>query len=351
MIKPDNPAFIEKESAPGHGTVLPALPHQRIVIPGGNGDLGAILARHLHDAGHHVVVFSRRPSVTPWKTKRWDGSFSEDLLREIDGADAVINLAGRSVNCRYGASNRREILVSRTVTTEAVGQAIFRAERPPRVWLQASSATLYAHRYDAPNDEATGRIGDNSSAPARSDATREGHPAWRFSVDVVQAWERAATESPGAQRTRLVLMRVAMVMATAGGAFPVLRSLARLGLGGAIGDGRQYVSWIHELDFVRAVDFLLARHEIAGPVNFASPNPLPNRDFMQHLRVAQRVPFGLPTPEFLLEAGAFFMRTESELVLKSRRVVPGRLLQAGFTFRYPTWPEAASELCTRLRQG
>lgn len=250
----------------------------------------------------------------------------------------MINLAGRSVNCRYDAKNRQEILLSRTESVAVVGEAIRRAERPPKVWLQAATATIYAHRYDAPNDEATGRI-DAVGVPE----------TWGFSLGIAQAWERALAEAetPG---TRKVALRSAMTMSPdRGGVFDVLLGLVRHGLGGHQGDGRQYVSWIHEEDFVAAVLFLI-EHDLEGPVNLAAPNPLPNRDFMRALREAWGIRFGLPSPHPLIDLGALLMRTETELPLKSRRVVPRRLEEAGFRFVHPTWPEAAKDLIERWRE-
>ena len=314
----------------------------KIVIPGGSGQVGTILARAFHRDGHDVVVLTRRVTPARWRSVQWNPRQSGDWAAEIDGADVVINLAGRSVNCRYNAANRREILESRTVSVRAVGEAIAAARKPPAVWLQASTATIYAHRYDAPNDEATGILGG---------AERDTPDTWRFSIDVARAWEKALDEAL-TPRTRKVKMRTAMVMSPdAGGIFATLLMLVRRGLGGAAGDGRQYISWIHELDFIGAVEFLIA-HDLEGPVNMSSPNPMPNREFMATLRRAWGMPVGLPAAKWLLEIGAAtVMRTETELVLKSRRVVPGRLLQAGFTFSYPEWPEAARELCDRVRQN
>jgi hypothetical protein len=313
----------------------------KIVIPGGSGQVGTVLSRAFHAAGHEVVVLSRTPGAAPWRTVQWDAQTAGPWTAEVDGADVVINLAGRIVNCRYTAENRRLIMESRTSSTRAIGQAIAGASRPPRVWLQASTATIYAHRYDAPNDEATGRVGgDEPDAPA----------TWRFSIDVAKAWENAATEIP-TPRTRLVLMRSAMTMSPdPGGIFAVLLGLVRRGLGGTSGDGRQYISWIHDQDFIRAVNWAIDHEDLAGPVNFAAPHPLPNADFMRTLRRAWGTPIGLPATKWMLEIGAFLMRTETELVLKSRRVVPGRLLASGFKFDYPTWPEAATDLCRRWRE-
>jgi uncharacterized protein (TIGR01777 family) len=307
----------------------------KIVIPGGSGQVGSLLARALHDEGHAVVVLSRSPRTEPWRTVRWDGASPGDWSAEIDGSDAVINLAGRSVNCRYTPENRREILESRMHSTRAVGLAIARAARPPRVWLQASTATIYAHRYDQPNDEATGRLGgDEAGAP----------DTWRFSIDVATAWERTCHDMP-TPLTRKVLLRSAMTMGPGkGGVFDTFSTLARWGLGGPQGDGRQFVSWIHYADFVNAVRFLIRRDDLSGPVNLAAPHPLPNADFMRALRAAAGIRIGLPTATWMLEIGAWMIRTETELILKSRRVVPTRLLASGFRFTYPYWPDAARAL-------
>src|SRR3954452_19412627 len=238
----------------------------KIVIPGGSGQVGTILARAFHQDGHEVAVLSRSPASAPWRSVLWDARTLGDWAREVDGADVVINLAGRSVNCRYDERNRREILESRVDSTRVLGEAVARAARPPRVWLQASTATIYAHRYDAPNDEATGVLGGSEpDAPA----------AWRDSIEVARAWERALEEAQ-TPKTRKVAMRSAMVMSPdRGGVFDVLATLARRGLGGRAASGRQYISWIHGEDFVRAVSWLIEHPELAGPVNIAAPNPLP----------------------------------------------------------------------------
>ncbi len=294
------------------------FPIMKIILPGGTGQVGSILARHFHELGHDVVVLSRMTSNTLGRVVPWDGISLGDWVHEIDGADVVINLAGRSVNCRYTSENRRQILESRIKSTHAVGQAIAAAKQPPKLWLQSSTATIYAHRYDAANDEITGIIGGNEpNAP----------DTWRFSIDVAQAWEQAARQFQ-MPRTRQVLLRSAMVMSPdKGGVFDTLLDLTRKGLGGQAGSGRQYVSWIHEQDFVRAIEWLIEHHDLNGPVNLAAPNPLPNVAFMAALRQAAHIPFGLPTATWMLELGAWFMRTETELLLKSRRVVPSRLLQ------------------------
>jgi uncharacterized protein (TIGR01777 family) len=313
----------------------------KIVMPGGTGQLGSVLARAFQEGGHEVVIFSRRPERAPWRVVAWDAQTVGDWAEEFEGADAVINLAGRSVNCRYSPANRRAIKESRVNSARAVGEAIARLVRPPRVWLQMSTATIYAHRFDAPNDEAAGIIGG-----AEPDAP----DTWRFSLDVATSWERAVDEIATPQ-TRKVKMRAAMIMSPdAGGVFDTLLRLVRFGLGGQSGDGRQYVSWIHDEDFVRAVLWLIEHDELAGAINLAAPNPLPNSEFMRALREAWGARVGLPATELMLEVGAFFLRSETELILKSRRVVPGTLSASGFEFRFPSWPEAARDLCRRHKR-
>jgi uncharacterized protein len=313
----------------------------KIVIPGGSGQVGTVLARALHGDGHEVVILSRKPETGAGRVVAWDGRTVGAWTRELEGATAVINLAGRNVNCRYSAANRREILASRLDSTRVVGQAIARASCPPRIWLQACTATIYAHRYDAANDEATGLLG----------GAEPGAPGtWRFSIEVATAWERALDEAsvPG---TRKVALRSAMTLSPdRGGVFDVLLGLVRHGLGGRAGDGRQYISWIHERDFIRAVYWLIEHEGVAGAVNLAAPQPVPNAEFMRVLREEWGTRIGLPALGWMLEVGAFFMRTETELILKSRRVVPGRLLEGGFEFQFPTWHAAAQDLCRQWRE-
>jgi uncharacterized protein len=310
----------------------------RIVIPGGTGQVGTVLARAFHDRGDQVVVLSRTLQTAPWRVVQWDAETPGNWVSELEGADAVINLAGRSVNCRYNAANRKLIIDSRVSSTRVVGKAIALASMPPRVWLQASTATIYAHSYDKANDEATGIVGSSES---------NSPDTWNFSIDVVTSWERAANEAV-TPHTRKVLLRSAIIMSPdRGGAFDMLLKLVRFGLGGRAADGRQYVSWIHDRDFIRSIFWLIDRDDFEGPVNLASPNPLPNSEFMEALRAAWGARIGLPAADWMLEVGAFLLRTETELILKSRRVVPGRLLDAGFTFEFATWEEAARDLCNR----
>jgi len=304
---------------------------RKLVIPGGTGFLGPLLARWFAAKGWDVTIFSRSARPVPdARVVRWDAATRGDWVGELEGADAVVNLAGRSVNCRYNAKNRAEILQSRVVSTRILGEAMATCARPPRVWLNSSTATIYRHAEDRPMDEATGEIGSG------------------FSVEVAKDWEAALGEAH-LPATRRVALRAAMVMGPqAGGPFVVFHRLARFGLGGTMGSGNQYVSWLHDEDFCRAIAWLIEHEDFSGAVNLAAPNPIPNRDFMRDVRQANGSPIGLPATRWMLEIGAFFLRTETELPLKSRRVIPTRLLDAGFTFQHPTWLEAAKEIVARL---
>jgi uncharacterized protein len=332
-----SPRFAQSELA--KGSLLP----MKIVIPGGTGQIGAVLCRAFSDTNDEVVVLSRNQAPrSACRSVQWDGRTLCGWTQELEGADVVINLAGKSVNCRYGKRNRREIMESRVDSVRAIHRALQNAKRPPGVWLQAATATIYAHRFDAPNDEASGAIGGNEPKAPET---------WRFSIDVAKAWESAVNDSRRLPNTRIVILRSAMTMSPdRGGIFAHLLGLVRCGLGGRAGDGRQFVSWIHEYDFVRAVRFLI-ENEISGVVNVCSPNPLPNSEFMAELRRAWGTAIGVPSSNWMLEVGAFVLRTETELILKSRRVVPGRLLQHGFQFQFPHWRDAANELCARYRKS
>lgn len=309
----------------------------RIVLPGGSGQVGTLLARHFQEQGHFVTVLTRSPYTALWQTVHWDGETAGPWTEHLEGADVCINLTGQSINCRFTKDNRKILYDSRIVPARLLNRVISDLDNPPKVWLNAATATIYRHSLDKAMDEATGELGGNEIISKG----RSLPDAWKFSYSIANDWEAAffETETP---RTRKIAMRIAVAFSpTPGNAFAVFLNLIRLSLGGTQGNGRQYVSWIHERDFVRAVDFLIAHKEFSGPVNIAAPNPLPNREFMAALREAYGMPNGLPAPAPLIELGAFFLRTESELVLKSRRVVPGRLLDAGFEFEFPEWPEAA----------
>jgi uncharacterized protein len=313
----------------------------RIVIPGGSGQVGRVLARHFQSQGHHVVVLTRSPHTAEWQTVHWDAQTPGPWTEYLEGADVCINLAGRSVNCRYTPDNRAEIYNSRIVSTRLLGEVIASLRNPPRVWLNASTATIYRHALDRPMDEKTGELGGGE--PGAPDT-------WNFSIRVAKDWETTFFKAD-TPRTRKIAMRSAITFSPVpGNALAVLLNLVRVGLGGTQGNGRQWVSWIHEDDFANAVEFLIAREDMEGTVNIASPYPERNREFMATLREAWDMPNGIWTPAPLLELGALLMRTETELVLKSRRVVPTRLLEAGFTFQFPHWPHAAEDLVMKWRR-
>ena len=317
------------------------------VIAGASGFVGAALVRAFGEDGYEVRRIGRS------ERHRWSDPAS--VVRAVDGADVVVNLAGKSVNCRYTDANRDEILRSRLDTTRALREAIAAAARPPAVWLNASTATIYRHAMDRPQDETTGEIGAG------------------FSVDVAREWEREflADDLPS---TRRVALRMAIVLGD-GPATNMLFTLARVGLGGPQYDGwwpphrryrgigarptgderstwhrtkgRQKFSWVHIDDAVDAVRFLRDRQDISGPVNLASPNPADNRTLMRALRRSVRMPVGLPAWRWMLEPAMWVLRTEPELVLKSRWVVPRRLTDAGFAFRYPQLGAAVEALTSR----
>lgn len=308
----------------------------KLILAGGSGQIGHLLKRYCAKQGWQVVSLTR--TVQEANDVFWDGQTLGAWTEYVDGADVLVNLAGRSVNCRYTADNRQQMMESRVHTTKLLGQAIHKCQRPPAVWLQSSTATIYDHTLDHPNDEVTGVINDQRTGAQQS---------WNFSVQIGKAWERTAQEHCPSS-TRLVCLRTAMVMSPdRGGVFDTLRTLCRRGLGGASGDGQQYVSWIHEIDFVRAMHFLIEQTHIQGAVNMCAPEPIPNVLFMKEIRQAIGVPFGLPAARWMLEIGAVLMRTETELVLKSRYVVPRRLQEHGFRFEYPRWKEAVRELVCR----
>ncbi len=317
----------------------------RIVLPGGSGQVGRMLARVFQERGHHVTVLTRGPYTASWPTVHWDGKTLGPWVETLEGADVCIHLSGRSIDCRYTARNRRELYDSRIGPTRLLLEVFASLQNPPRLWMNASTATIYRHSLDRPMDEASGEFGGNELISRRRRAPEK----WNWTVQLAKDWE-AAFFSTATPRTRKVALRTSLVFSPArGSVFAVLSHLVRAGLGGKQGNGRQIVSWMHEADYARALEFLIEHEEIDGPVNLAAPYPLANREFMAALREAWEVPNGLPAPAPLLAIGMFLLRTELELVLKSHYVVPGRLLDAGFQFEFPTWPEAAADLVRQWR--
>jgi len=329
---------------------------KRIILAGGSGFLGNALAKNFLSQQWEVIVLTRSPRERGDGAKEiaWDAKSLGDWAKLVEGADVVVNLTGRSVDCRYTEKNRREIIASRVDSTRVIGEAIARCAKPLRVWLNASSATIYRHTFDRAMDE-------NGETGATLEAKDE------FSIEVIRQWERALSAdytagvgqasrlSPSenthevrdrrdACPTRKVALRITLVLGADGGVFPVFRRLARFGLGGRMGSGKQFVSWIHVEDFCRAVQWIIAHENLSGPINLAAPNPVPNAEMMNTLCKVCSAPFGLPATEWMLEIGAFFLRTETELILKSRRVAPGKLIQSGFEFRFPLLRDALEDL-------
>jgi len=305
----------------------------RIVIAGGSGFLGRALTAYFQRARRAVTILTRFPKARLDGVREvgWNGRTVGKWVEELDGAAAVINLAGRSVNCRYHERNRRTIAESRLCSTQVLGAAIATAKTPPSVWLNASTATIYKHAFGAPWNES----GEIASTPEVKD---------EFSVRVATEWEQRFFEAP-TPFTRKVALRAALVLGLGqNSVFPALRRMVRFGLGGRLGGGEQFVSWIHQTDYCRAVEWLLDRVEFSGPVNLCAPQSVTNAEMMGTLRRTLGVPVGLPAAKWMLEVGAFFMRTETELVLKSRRIAPERLIASGFQFRFPALCEAIADL-------
>lgn len=302
----------------------------KLVIPGGSGFLGLYLANYFSQKGWTVTVLSRsaKPNTPNIEFLQWDGKRIGAWAKAIDGADVVVNMAGRTVNCRYNAENRKQILDSRIDSTRILGKAIDNAQNPPKLWINSSSATIYQDtRGQVPaNDEYDGKVGDD------------------FSMGVCKAWEQEFFAAP-VTTTRQIALRTAIVIAKEpGGAMEYLLNLAKLGLGGKQGDGQQFVSWVHLYDFARCIDFLIHQKHIDGIINCAAPNPITNQHFMQVVRQTVGRNWGLPATKWMLEIGAVFLKTQTELILKSRKVVSKRLEEEGFIFDYPTIEEAMEEI-------
>ncbi|KAA3631626.1 MAG: TIGR01777 family protein [Bacteroidetes bacterium] len=293
---------------------------QKIVIAGGNGFIGKNLVAYFYQKNYEVIVLTRKPVKSTREAKQvfWDGKHSGDWTEELEGAKAIINLSGKSVNCRYHRKNKKVILNSRIDSTNAIGQAITQCLHPPKSWINASSATIYKHTTDEPaNDEEIGKLGAG------------------FSVGVVKAWEDVFFNS-NTPKTRKIALRTAITLGKNGGALTPMWWLTRLALGGRQGDGNQFISWIHIHDLERICEWCINNEEAEGVFNCAAPYPVPNSTFMKTLRKATGHVIGIPAPAWVLDVGAFFIRTETELLLKSRKVVSKRLPEMGFDFKFPT---------------
>lgn len=290
---------------------------KKVILAGGSGYIGTVLVKFYSEKNEEVVVLTRGTSSLNGNVRyvHWNGRDVDKWVEELEGAELLVNLTGKNVNCRYNENNKAEILNSRLDATAALGKGVTKLSRPPKVWIQSASATIYRHAEDRPMDEYTGEIGNG------------------FSVDVCNAWEKMFWDQH-TPHTRKVLLRIGIVLGKSESALPRMLRLTRFGLGGKQGSGHQYMSWIHEEDVAAVIDWVYSNKEIQGTLNCTSPQPLKNTDFMRTLREVCHVPFGLSTPEWLLGVGAWLIGTETELVLKSRWVIPKKLLDAGYVFRF-----------------
>ncbi|MBB4803769.1 uncharacterized protein (TIGR01777 family) [Flavobacterium nitrogenifigens] len=298
----------------------------KLIIAAGTGFLGKVLVNHFKSKFDEIVILTRGKAQTidGIKYVNWNAKTFTGWEKELENASVLINLAGKSVDCRYTKKNKKEILWSRINSTKILNKAILNCKNPPKHWLNSSTATIYRFSLDKQMDEVEGEIGND------------------FSINVALSWEKAffKTETPKTLKTAL---RTSIVLGKNGGALIPLKTLAKIGFGGKQGNGNQFVSWIHEEDFANAVDFIIEK-EMAGVINIVSPTPIRNIDFMQKLRKAVGFPFGIPLNKFFLEIGSFFIRTETELVLKSRNVIPKRLLENGFEFKFGNIDNAFRDL-------
>lgn len=300
---------------------------KKLIIAGGTGFLGGVLIKHLSTSFDEIVLLSRKRKPTDGKVRTvvWNAKTLDTWALELEDAKAIINMTGRSVDCRYTSKNKASILNSRIDATKVLGLAIAQCKQPPAVWLNSSTATIYRHSIDVPMNEDDGVIGSG------------------FSVEVAKAWETAFFNS-ATPKTRKVALRTSIVLGKNGGALHPIKRLTQLGLGGKQGSGNQKFSWIHEADFAQSIAFILNHPTLKGAINIVAPNPTTNIELMKLMRKYLNVPIGLAAGKRLLEMGAILIRTETELILKSRNVIPSRLLEAGYTFKYCTLEASLKDL-------
>ncbi|MEI3606398.1 TIGR01777 family oxidoreductase [Pseudogracilibacillus sp. SE30717A] len=283
---------------------------KKVVLAGGTGFIGEYFTGKFNELGYKVKIISRQPQYISWDDRT-------AIIEALEDAEMLINLAGKSVNCRYNEENKNEIMISRIKTTNILGESIVVCKNPPKVWMNFSTATIYRHADDRPMTEKDGEIGSG------------------FSVDVATSWEKAFF-SFDLPKTRKIALRAAIVLGKGGGVMLPYRNLVRFGLGGIQGSGKQKFSWIHIEDLLQIVLFLKEREDLSGVFNCSAPNPVSNQELMNLLRKEMNVAFGLPSPKWILEIGSMIIKTETELVLKSRWVIPERLEREGYRFTFNT---------------
>jgi uncharacterized protein (TIGR01777 family) len=280
----------------------------KIVIAGGTGFVGKYLAEKFITTGYEVIIISRQNNHIHWND-------TTAIIMALENATMLINLAGKSVDCRYNEKNKKEIYDSRIDTTTILGVALQQCKNPPELWINSSTATIYRHAEDQPMTEVNGEIGKG------------------FSVNVATNWEKTFFNFK-LPATRQIALRMAIVLGKQGGVIPKIKNLVRFGLGGKQGKGNQMFSWIHIEDLYKIIVFVQAKKELSGVVNTASPNPVNNATLMKTCCNSMKMPIALPAPVWLLQFGAILIKTETELILKSRWVIPERLMQSGYTFTY-----------------
>lgn len=302
------------------------MKYSKIVLAGGSGYLGTVLKEYFGPIAREVIILSRhaRADEANIRTVVWDANQAGDWTNQIEDADLLVNLCGKNVNCRYTEGNKKEIIASRVVPTTLLGEVINAMGHPPKLWVNITSATIYRHAEDHPQDEETGQIG------------------YGFSIDVCRQWEKSFFSS-STPHTRKIALRMGIVLGRRGSVMPRLLNLVRAGMGGKQGNGRQMISWIHEQDAARVIDWL-AEQPLDGIINCTAPEAIANADFMRVLRKSYGIPFGLPMPQWLLGTGAKIIGTETELILKSRWVKPARLLEAGYPFLFSNAEHAIHDL-------
>lgn len=291
---------------------------KKVVLAGGTGFIGKYLEKQFVQQNYEVIIISRQSQHVAWTD-------TKGIKAAVDNAELVINLAGKSVDCRYNEKNKKEIFDSRTETTRILGEAIESAANPPELWINSSTATIYRHAEDRPMSEKTGEIGDG------------------FSVEVAKAWEKSFFDF-NLPHTRQAALRIAIVLGKDGGVMTPFKNLVTFGLGGVQGPGTQMFSWVHIEDVYRIMLFIRDRKDLQGVFNCSAPNPISNKLFMAQMREKMNRKIGLPSPRWMLEIGAVVIRTETELILKSRWVIPEKLEKEGYQFKYPKIDEALAEI-------
>ena len=299
----------------------------KLVLAGGSGFIGHILVDYFKDKASQILILNRQKQGKEANIEwiKWDGRTHGDWVNKLEGTHLLVNLCGKNVNCRYTPENKKAIFSSRLEPTELLGTVINTLSQPPKLWINAASATIYRHAEDRWQDEENGEIGTG------------------FSVEVCKSWEKLFWDQQ-TPRTRKVVLRIALVMGREDGVIPRLKNLVLTGLGGKQGSGAQYISWIHQQDLARVIEWIYDNPEATGTYNVSSPEAVHNQQFMKIIRQAIGIPFGLPSPQWLLELGAKIIGTETELILKSRWVYPKRLMDEGFTFQYPKVAPAIREI-------